>query len=38
MKNDIATLVPVGITRSEQKLAGDGERCSTCDPVSFLHT
>jgi len=37
MKNDIATLVPVGIAWSKQKIAGDGERCSTCDPVSLLH-
>jgi hypothetical protein len=37
MKNDIATLLPVGVTWSKQKLAGDGERCSPCDPVSFLH-
>jgi hypothetical protein len=38
MKNDIATLVPVGVTWSKQKLAGDDERCSTCYPVSLLHT
>jgi hypothetical protein len=37
MEDDVATLLPIGVTWSEKKLAGNGERCSSCDPVSFLH-
>jgi hypothetical protein len=37
MKNDVATLLPVGITRPQQQFGCNCHRCSACDPVSFLH-
>jgi hypothetical protein len=37
MKNNVATLMPVGVAWSKQKFAGNGERCGTGDQVSFLH-
>jgi len=37
MENDATALVPVSVTRSQQQLAGYGQRGCSCDPVSFLH-
>ncbi len=37
MKNNVAALVPVSVARPQEQLAGNGNRCSPCDPVTFLH-
>src|SRR6185369_571128 len=37
MKNDIAALLPISITRPRQKLACNGECRRTRNPVTFLH-
>jgi hypothetical protein len=37
MKYNVAALVPISIAWTQEQLAGNGNRCSPRDPVTFLH-
>jgi hypothetical protein len=37
MENDLATLLKIGITRSQQQFARDCQRCCPSYPIPLLH-
>ena len=38
MKDNVTTLIPIGIAWTREQLAGNGKCCGARDPISLLHT